>query len=127
MNLPLERYIHTLAIEQGPAPEMVSAFQTDSTLSLVTTYAAHGSLWDRMCSLGEGGGETSQAGRMAENEIRWWGHQMVRAIDWLHGQGFVHRYVPRLTSLMVAISSHTTFSSILPLDLLSPTLDQLRP
>jgi serine/threonine protein kinase len=96
MNLPLERYIHTLSTDHGRAPEIVAAFQTDSTLHLMTTYAAHGSLWDRMCSLGEGGGETSQAGRMAEDEIRWWGRQMVDTIEWLHGQGFVHRYVLRL-------------------------------
>ena len=74
---------------------MVAAFQSDSALQMISTYAPHGSLWDRMCNLGEGNGETSQAGRMAENEIRWWGHQMVGAIEWLHGQGFVHRYVVR--------------------------------
>lgn len=111
MNLPLERHIHTLATAHAPIPipEMVAAFQTDSALHLITTYAAHGSLWDRMCSLGEGGGETSQAGRMAENEIRWWSSQMVGAIEWLHSQGFVHRYVlPLFTSLMVGISSRTT-------------------
>jgi serine/threonine protein kinase len=95
MNLPLERYIHILSTDHGRAPEMVAAFQTDSTLYLMTTYAVHGSLWDRMCSLGEGVGETSQAGRMAEDEIRWWGSRMVGAIEWLHGKGFVHRYVPR--------------------------------
>lgn len=91
MNLPLERHIHILAPDGGSAPEIIAAFQSDSNLHLLTTYAPHGSLWDRMCSLGEG--ETGQAGRMAEDEVRWWGTQMVGAIEWLHHQGFVHRYV----------------------------------
>jgi serine/threonine protein kinase len=97
MNLPLERHIHILARQRDHhhglnAPEMIVAFQTDSALHLITTYAAHGTLWDRMCGLAEGNGETSKAGRMAEDEIRWWGSQMIAAIEWLHGQGFVHRY-----------------------------------
>jgi serine/threonine protein kinase len=116
MNLPLERHIHTLTANQGPAPEMIAAFQSDSALHLLTTYAVHGSLWDRMCGLRDGG-ESSQAGRMAEDEIRWWGAQMVGAIEWLHGQGFVHRYVvPPRTVLTTGISSRTTSSSILPPD-----------
>jgi len=92
MNLPLERHIHILAPERDYAPEMIAAFQTDSSLHLIATYAAYGSLWDRMCSLGNTDkGETSQAGKMAEDEIRWWARQMTGAIDWLHRQGFVHR------------------------------------
>ena len=93
MNLPLERYIHIMTIENQmkPTPEMIAAFQSDTTLHLITTYAAHGSLWDRMCGLGSNVGETSQAGRMVEDELRWWATQMVQAIEWLHGQGFVHR------------------------------------
>ena len=94
MNLPLERHIHILAPERNYAPEMRAAFQTDSSLHLLTTYAAYGSLWDRMCSLGNTDREeTSHACRMAEDEIRWWTRQMIEAIDWLHNQGFVHRYV----------------------------------
>lgn len=31
---------------------------------------------------------------MKEDEIRWWGSQMVVAIAWLHDQGYAHRYVP---------------------------------
>jgi serine/threonine protein kinase len=95
MNLPLERHIHILASNKSshPAPQMIAAFQSDTTLHLITTYAAHGSLWDRMCGLGSDQGETSQAGRMAEDEVRWWASQMVESIEWLHDQGFVHRYV----------------------------------
>lgn len=95
MNLPVERHVHIMAIANQtiPAPEMIAAFQSDTTLHLITTYAAHGSLWDRMCGLGSNDGETSQAGRMAEDELRWWAAQMVASIEWLHEQGFVHRYV----------------------------------
>lgn len=78
------------------APGLLASFQNESTLHLVMSYAPHGTLWDRMCSLGggqEGFGETSQAGRLGEEEVRWWACQMVASIEWLHDQGFVHRYV----------------------------------
>lgn len=103
MNLALERGIHIQVRESEcqSAPEMVAAFQNESTLFLVMTYAPYGTLWDRMCGLGgieDGHGESSRVGEMRDSELRWWAAQMVSAIEWLHNQGFVHRWVVHVGS-----------------------------
>ncbi|WVR08014.1 hypothetical protein IAU60_005058 [Kwoniella sp. DSM 27419] len=92
LSLDLERYIHMAAHQDqdSPAPKLISAFQTTDTISLVTTYAPCGSLWDRLCSLST---VVDLPGHMANDEVRWWARHMVRGIGWLHQQGFVHRYV----------------------------------
>ncbi|WWC73689.1 uncharacterized protein I206_107661 [Kwoniella pini CBS 10737] len=89
ISLAIERHIHILAhSEDGPVPRLIAAFQGDQTVSLVTTYAACGSLWDRLCFLSE---DEEHAGRMSETEIKAWAPQMIAAIQWVHDQGFVHR------------------------------------
>ncbi|OCF42610.1 AGC/DMPK protein kinase [Kwoniella heveanensis CBS 569] len=90
LSLGLERHIHLLAhAEQDPPiPELVFAFQTETSVSLVTTYADCGSLWDRSCSLSL---VEDTPGRMSETEVKYWAVQMVEAIAWVHGHGFVHR------------------------------------
>lgn len=49
---------------------------------------------------------------MEEDEVAWWGRQMVGAVDWVHGQGYAHRYVKRLPILTSGTSSRTTFCFI---------------
>ncbi|WWD20298.1 hypothetical protein CI109_104774 [Kwoniella shandongensis] len=91
LSLAIERHIHMLGYHcKGSCPitSLVASFQTEDTVSLVTTYAACGTLWDRLCSLSTDG---NTSGTMTENEIGWWATQMVPAIEWLHVRGFVHR------------------------------------
>ncbi|WVQ66282.1 uncharacterized protein L199_004461 [Kwoniella botswanensis] len=88
--LELERHIHILShvFPAAPVPTLFVAFQSKDSISLVTEYAACGSLWDRLCSLSD---EDDQAGCMTVAEIKWWSPQMVAAIQWMHDQGYVHR------------------------------------
>nr|XP_019043539.1 AGC/DMPK protein kinase [Kwoniella bestiolae CBS 10118]OCF22469.1 AGC/DMPK protein kinase [Kwoniella bestiolae CBS 10118] len=90
VSLELERHIHILAhsCAAAPIPKLFVAFQSQDSVSLVTSYAACGSLWDRLCSLSD---EEDQAGHMSASEIQWWSPQMIVAIQWLHDQGYVHR------------------------------------
>ncbi|KAK8849670.1 hypothetical protein IAR55_005005 [Kwoniella newhampshirensis] len=91
LSLAIERHIHMLSHssdEPSPIPKLVAAFQSEDTLSMVTTYAACGSLWDCMCSTTA---VDNVPGIMTENELRWWASQMVTAIEWVHARGFVHR------------------------------------
>lgn len=89
LNLPLERHIHSLTSVLSPAPAFTASFQSPTALHLVTSFSPCGSLWDRLCEmLPEPGLDT---GRMEEEEVGWWAKQMVGAISWLHGLGYVHR------------------------------------
>ncbi|WVQ77698.1 hypothetical protein IAR50_007388 [Cryptococcus sp. DSM 104548] len=90
LSLVNERHIHHLARTQSVPlfPHLIAAFQTPDSLHLLTTYAAYGSLWDRLCSMTSLG---SSFPRLSEEEIRWWAPQMVAAVDWLHQNMFVHR------------------------------------
>nr|WVH01950.1 AGC protein kinase [Naematelia aurantialba] len=93
----IERHIHLLARLSSTAPHiplLFASFQSDTSLTLVTTYAQCGSLWDRLCQLGREDGavmEEGATGCMSEAEIRFWSGQMVDAIQWVHRQGFAHR------------------------------------
>ena len=80
-------------------PHIVAAFQSPASLHLITTYAAYGTLWDKMSDL-DAVQERSvlllpdeRLNPMSEVEARWWAAQMVSAIEWVHRKGFVHRYV----------------------------------
>ncbi|WVQ95813.1 hypothetical protein IAU59_002912 [Kwoniella sp. CBS 9459] len=90
ISLALERHIHLLAHAERnpPVPKLVFAFQSETSISLVTTYAACGSLWDRLCSLSS---VEDTPGCMSEDEAGYWARQMVNAIAWVHKHGFVHR------------------------------------
>ncbi|WVF68262.1 hypothetical protein IAT40_003027 [Kwoniella sp. CBS 6097] len=92
LSLALERHIHWLAQneKQPPIPKLIFAFQSETSISLVTTYANCGSLWDRLCSLSL---VEDTPGCMSESEVKYWARQMVDAIAWVHGHGFVHRDV----------------------------------
>ncbi|WWC92807.1 uncharacterized protein L201_007766 [Kwoniella dendrophila CBS 6074] len=92
INLAIERHVHILShlSSSAPAPKLLTAFHDSETISLVTSYAACGSLWDRLCSLSN---EDDQIGCMTGLEIQWWSPQMIAAIQWLHSQGYAHRDV----------------------------------
>ncbi|KAJ7240865.1 kinase-like domain-containing protein [Mycena haematopus] len=66
------------------APHLLCAFQTPTHLSLVMTHGEGGSLWDVLES-------SPLGGRVAEADMAWWAPQVVSAVHWCHGQGFVHR------------------------------------
>ncbi|KAF7369226.1 hypothetical protein MVEN_00250300 [Mycena venus] len=68
------------------APHLLCAFQTPTHLSLVMTYGEGGSLWDVLES-------SPLEGRVAEEDMAWWAPQVISAVHWCHGQGFVHRDV----------------------------------
>ncbi|KAF9067938.1 kinase-like domain-containing protein [Rhodocollybia butyracea] len=66
------------------APHLLCAFHTPTHLNLVMDYAEGGTLWDVLES-------SPLAGRISEEDLRWWAPQIVSAIDWCHSQDFVHR------------------------------------
>lgn len=119
MNLALERRIHLVARETATpyAPYIIAAFQDDRELHLLIEYAPYGSLWDAMWNR-----PNQQAGNMHQKEIKWWAAQMALGIQWLHGQGYIHRsvgsspishharYVACADPGYAEISSLTTFS-----------------
>ncbi|ODN72965.1 hypothetical protein, variant [Cryptococcus amylolentus CBS 6039] len=90
LSLANERHIHDLARSESVPlfPHLTATFQTPDSLHLLTTYAACGSLWDRLCSMTSLG---SSFPRLSEEEIGWWAPQMVAAVDWLHQNMFAHR------------------------------------
>ncbi|WWC65836.1 uncharacterized protein I303_108458 [Kwoniella dejecticola CBS 10117] len=89
LSLSIERHMHIIGhSSQGPVPRLIAAFQSDQTISLITTYAECGSLWDRLCCLSTDG---TVAGQMTETELSHWSPQMILAIQWVHDQGFAHR------------------------------------
>lgn len=73
--------LHSLAGDTAPA--LFAAFQTSTTLYLVNELAPFGSLADHLAEHGE----------LPEIEIRWWAKQLLQAVEWIHGQGFAHRWV----------------------------------
>lgn len=97
---------------------MVAAFQSQSSLHLVITYAPCGTLWDRLCDLEHK--EVSAhidgsfaLGHMSGEEIDWWSIQMVGAIEWVHLMGFAHRCVS-LMNCSLWFSSFDSSSDIKP-------------
>jgi serine/threonine protein kinase len=99
LSLPLERHLHRLAqtFKTPSIPHLIAAFQSPDSLHLLTTYAACGTLWDRLCEMapeldfGSSRGGRNVRGKMREGEIKWWAAQMVQAIDWVHVAGYTHR------------------------------------
>jgi len=102
LSLSFERHLHLLARPSFPSstneiPHLIAAFQSRTSLHLITTYASCGTLWDRLCDLSfsvdmtESQASSLIAGFMAEEEAMWWSAQMVSAIDWVHRMGFAHR------------------------------------
>lgn len=86
--MAIERKIHIMARKTDCSfvPFAVAAFQDDREVHLVFEYAPYGSLWDVMWNV-----KDRQAGRLDDNEIRWWAVQMALPIQWLHDQGYIHR------------------------------------
>lgn len=68
-------------------PRLLCAFQTPDKLTLLMDYADGGNLWDVVEA------HTDTGARIAESDLRWWMSQAACAIEWCHGQGFVHRCV----------------------------------
>ncbi|WRT69704.1 uncharacterized protein IL334_006694 [Kwoniella shivajii] len=116
LSLNIERLIHMIGLRSvsPPIPALIAAFQTEDCISLVTTFAECGSLWDRLCSLSV---EDGQPGIMMDSEIKWWAPQMIEAIQWVHDQGYVHRDVKPHNFLVTAKSRIllTDFGSAAPL------------
>ncbi|KIR54944.1 AGC protein kinase [Cryptococcus gattii Ru294] len=116
LSLSLERHVHRLANSSplAPCPNLIAAFQTELSLHLVITYAEHGSLWNRMCALFS---DARCTGGMLEEEIRWWGAQMVSAVEWLHSHNIVHRDI-KPHNFLIKSNCHlqiTDFGSAAPL------------
>ncbi|KAE8541726.1 hypothetical protein D1P53_001899 [Cryptococcus gattii VGV] len=121
LSLPLERHVHRLANSSplAPCPNLIAAFQTELSLHLIITYAEHGSLWNRMCALFS---DTECTGGMLEEEIQWWGAQMVSAIGWLHSHNIVHRDI-KPHNFLIKSNCHlqiTDFGSAAPLHFALP-------
>ncbi|KIR68175.1 AGC protein kinase [Cryptococcus bacillisporus CA1873] len=121
LSLSLERHVHRLANSSpmAPCPNLIAAFQTELSLHLVITYAEHGSLWNRMCALFS---DTGCTGGMLEEEIQWWGAQMVSAIGWLHSHNIVHRDI-KPHNFLIKSNCHlqiTDFGSAAPLHFTLP-------
>ncbi|WVO14356.1 hypothetical protein L204_101988 [Cryptococcus depauperatus] len=115
LSLSLEKHIHRLStgFKNPPAPQLLAAFQNETSLSLITTYAPCGSLWDRICSFSASGHT-----RLAEEEIKWWAAQMIQAIDWLHQLKYVHRDI-KPHNFVITSTYHlllTDFGSAAPLN-----------
>ncbi|EIW71511.1 hypothetical protein TREMEDRAFT_60436 [Tremella mesenterica DSM 1558] len=81
----------------SPVPRLLAAFQDIDNLYMVIDYIPCGTLWDRLCqtTLDSHDPDQSFEGEklkpMEEEEIRWCGFQMIKAISWVHAVGFVHR------------------------------------
>ncbi|XAO26186.1 hypothetical protein I312_105020 [Cryptococcus bacillisporus CA1280] len=121
LSLSLERHVHRLANSSpmAPCPNLIAAFQTELSLHLIITYAEHGSLWNRMCALFS---DTGCTGGMLEEEIQWWGAQMVSAIGWLHSHNIVHRDI-KPHNFLIKSNCHlqiTDFGSAAPLHFTLP-------
>ncbi|KAK4688667.1 hypothetical protein P7C73_g1440, partial [Tremellales sp. Uapishka_1] len=133
LSLPVERHLHLLSHRSAqfsfstpPIPQLVTAFQSPTSLHLVTTYAACGSLWDRLCevspeadfgTLRDTSMQDEGTGRLEEREVLWWAAQMVSAIQWVHSMGFCHRDVKPHNFLLLpnARLLLTDFGSSVPL------------
>ncbi|OWZ52450.1 AGC-group protein kinase [Cryptococcus neoformans 125.91] len=116
LSLSLERHVHRLSSSSSlsPCPKLVAAFQTELSLHLIITYAECGSLWNRMCALFS---DTKYPGCMPEEEIQWWGAQMVNAVGWLHSHNIVHRDI-KPHNFLIKSDHHlqiTDFGSAAPL------------
>lgn len=66
------------------APHLFCAFQSDTHLNLMMSYAEGGSLQDVLES-------SPLGGRLTEADIRWWAPQTIAAVEWCHQQGYAHR------------------------------------
>lgn len=86
--MAVERKIHIMArkVESRFIPYAVAAFQDEKEVHMVIEYAPYGTLWDVMWNR-----KDRQAGKLDEEEIRWWAAQMALPIQWLHDQGYLHR------------------------------------
>ncbi|KAL7425116.1 hypothetical protein Q5752_000804 [Cryptotrichosporon argae] len=123
LGLRYERHIHRLAGPSTPLPAFVTTFQSPDALYIITAYAPCGSLWDRMtdpargAGTGEGSGKGAGVVPMDEDEVAWWGVQMVGAIAHVHKLGFAHRDIKPHNFLLAAPARVllTDFGSAAPL------------